>query len=116
MLINSYSFLYFFLPLVLAGYYILGRKVGLGAAMVWVLVTSLLFYAWGEPYFTFVLISSFTINFFLDQAIIGTKRHKKPLVIASIVFNLGVLGFFKYAYFFTDISIVATGSTFAFPC
>ena len=62
---------------------------------------SLIFYAWGEPIYVFLMIFS-TLSDYLHGLAIGASRSKavrKGLLISSIIINLGMLGFFKYADF-----------------
>ena len=61
MLFSSTTFLFLFLPLMLAGYYLLFRGMQNGQNL-FLLVGSLLFYAWGEPWFVLVMIASIFIN------------------------------------------------------
>ena len=62
MLFSSIEFLFLFLPVVLAGYYVLPFRFGLKNA--WLLAASLFFYAWGEPRFVFVMVASIVFNYF----------------------------------------------------
>ncbi|MGB0932825.1 MAG: MBOAT family O-acyltransferase [Lishizhenia sp.] len=67
------------------------------------LVSSILFYAWGAPLFIFILLISTIIDFYLVQQLhnsIGTTRKKWLLL--SLFMNLGLLTYFKYANFFID--------------
>lgn len=58
MVFSSIAFLFQFLPIVVVGYYILPRD----ARNAWLLLSSLVFYAWGEPSFVAVMILSITVN------------------------------------------------------
>lgn len=66
------------------------------------LLASLLFYAWGAPKFLFVLLISLTVNFFIVRKMDETERHRKWLLALSLLLNLGLLGYFKYANFFIE--------------
>ncbi len=98
MLFSSVTFLYIFLPAVLLGYYLAPRK--------WknhvLLLASLLFYFFGEPVYVLLLIVS-SLSDWLHSLLIEAKRARprlaKGLLISSIVINLLMLGFFKYADF-----------------
>lgn len=61
----SLTFLYFFLPIVLLGYYILPRSWRNG----FLLLSNLVFYAWGEPSFLLVILATTVINFYAAQQI-----------------------------------------------
>ncbi len=66
------------------------------------LLASLLFYAWGEPLFVFVLILGIILNFILGIKIEQNHqqiKYKKLLLIISVIFNLGIFFVFKYLSF-----------------
>lgn len=100
MVFSSTIFLFLFLPLVLVVYYnpiIRGRTfrnlVLLGA--------SLLFYAWGEPKFVFLMLLSIVINYVIGVLLEFSKSNsmRRVWLIVSIVYNLGILFIFKYLGF-----------------
>lgn len=101
MLFSSTVFLMVFLPITLALYFVVpGRP----AKNVLLLIVSLIFYAWGEPVYIFLMIGSILINWIAALVIEKahaqsmSKRARATLVIA-LVANLLVLGFFKYEVF-----------------
>ncbi|MEA4823153.1 MAG: MBOAT family O-acyltransferase [Clostridiaceae bacterium] len=97
MLFSSISFLYFFLPIVLAVYFITPKQ----ARNYVLLIMSLIFYFFGEPVYTVLLIFSSLFDY-LHSLYIEKKRGThaaKIALISSIVINLAMLGFFKYADF-----------------
>jgi alginate O-acetyltransferase complex protein AlgI len=86
-----------FLPLALLLYFAVPRRF----QNLLLLIASLFFYAWGEPIYIVLMMASSIINFALGLAI-DRKRGTnagKAVFIASIVTNLALLGFFKYADF-----------------
>lgn len=95
MLFSSVMFLFMFLPVTLAVYYLVSPKL---RNMV-MLIASLFFYAWGEPVYIILMILSIFMNYFCGLDIDG-KRGNPALAKRSLVFgiimNLLVLGFFKY--------------------
>ncbi len=96
MVFSSPLFLFLFLPIVLAVYFLLP---GLRARNGWLLAVSLLFYAWGEVGFILLLLISTLINFELGKWVERTEdvvRRKQAVAVAVIV-NVGFLAFFKYA-------------------
>ena len=113
MLFSSISFLYMFLPLVLLIYFAAPAKVRNYV----LLLASLFFYFCGEPVYTLLLIFSAVSNYLYSLYI---SRHRgrfraKAALIFSIVVNIGILGFFKYADFFMeDISLPIGISFFTF--
>ena len=97
MLFSSISFLYYFLPVVFAIYFALPRKM----RNVVLLVSSLFFYAYGEPIYVLLLVFSSFMDYFIGLAVNkhrGTKKAKIA-VMCSVIVNLAILGFFKYSDF-----------------
>jgi alginate O-acetyltransferase complex protein AlgI len=95
----SLTFLYFFLPFTLLGYYLLPRAWRNG----FLLAANLLFYAWGEPSFLVVILATTVINFYAAKRMQANPAHKKRWAIGAAVFDLGLLGIFKYTGFLLDI-------------
>ena len=100
MLFSSVIFLLYFFPVFILLY--------LFTPVNWknyiALAGSLFFYAWGAPTFVFVLIGSVIIDFWLGHKIYAFKEKKirKKLLVFGLVYNLGLLFFFKYANFFVE--------------
>ena len=96
MLFSSIPFLYFFLPMVLLGYFVVpkGRRNAL------LLVSSLIFYGWGEPKYLILMVASILAFYGFGLAIERGKRKKFWLTL-SVVTGVLLLGIFKYAGFFT---------------
>ena len=70
----------------------------------WVLVLfSLLFYAWGEPVYVFLMLFSVMVNFFAGRVIDRSNRHRKLALVIGLICNLLILGVFKYLGFFGSI-------------
>lgn len=103
MLFNSLSFA-IFLPLVLAGYYLLGHK----AQNRFLLAASLFFYACWDWRFLGLLLPLMYVDFVVAAAIErmreagASARKRKALLVVSMASNLAVLGFFKYCNFFIE--------------
>lgn len=87
-----------FLPFVLALYYITPRRF----RNLTLFIVDLVFYAWGEPWLVILMLFSILLNY-TSGILIGINREKKGLArfifILSVILNLGLLGFFKYAGF-----------------
>ncbi|MBR0507818.1 MAG: MBOAT family protein [Clostridia bacterium] len=96
MVFSSLTFLFAFLPIVLIGFYLLPKKAKIG----FLLLTSLVFYAWGEPLYVLLMIGSILANWLIGLGMDKSVRHKKTFLIASIVLNLALLFVFKYAGLF----------------
>ena len=99
MLFSSIVFLGFFLPVVLIVYYVIPSIKYRNCVL---LVSSLLFYAWGEPKFVLLMIISIIFNFSMGIFISERKSRKKNLIF-SIIVNLIVLFIFKYLGFTCEI-------------
>ncbi len=98
MLFSSITFLSIFLPAVLVSYYLIPT---IKAKNCFLLIASFVFYAWGEGYWTLVLIVSILINyvfgFYVAQAL--GRPQAKFLVGLCVVANVLLLGYFKYFNF-----------------
>ena len=97
MVFSSLTFLLFYLPAVLAVYYLVPAKLKNPVLFVF----SLLFYAWGEPVYVGLMIFSTVLDYCCGraaEAYRGTKKAKAALIV-SVVVNLGLLCFFKYTDF-----------------
>ena len=107
MLFSSIPFLYYFLPSVLILYFIAPQKLKNTV----VLVSSLIFYGWGEPKYVVLMIASIVIGYFSGLLIEAfNKRKTAEIFLAlSIILNLGFLAFFKYSDFFIENFNVVTG-------
>jgi len=102
MVFSSLTFLLIFLPLALASYIVSPKRLKNGV----LLLVSLLFYAWGEPVYVFLVIFSGGMDY-LHGRLMGRfeKRAglRKLMLLSSLVINLGVLFFFKYADFIIEL-------------
>jgi hypothetical protein len=101
MVFTSHIFVFYFLPLVLAGYYALPARSTWRNA--WLLLTSYLFYGWWNPWFVLLMFFVTTVNYACGRLIArpgATARQRRAAVTAAIVVSLGLLCFFKYCGFF----------------
>ena len=98
MLFSSNVFLYFYLPIVLALYYISPRKI----RNLTLFAVSLFFYGWGEPVYVLLMLATILLNYLCGIWIARCKssaRSAKGALVAGIAANLLILGWFKYATF-----------------
>jgi alginate O-acetyltransferase complex protein AlgI len=111
MIFNSYSFLLIFLPLALAGFGLLLR-LNQGRGIIWLLsLFSLAFYAAWNPLYIPLLLCSIISNYTAGRAIRNSEGTlRRAILIAGIVFNLGLLAYFKYANFFLETLHSVAGS------
>src|SRR5271154_5268881 len=96
MVFSSLLFLFLFLPIVLGGYYLLKRTASRNILL---LACSLLFYAWGEPTFVWVMISSICANYYFAIWLEDHEPIAKRILALAVIFNLGLLAVFKYSGF-----------------
>lgn len=100
MLFNSYRFLFFFLPVALAGFHLLGR-FGRRPVISWLALCSLVFYAVWKPPFVLLLLGSIVVNYLVSVAISRTPEvsaRRRTLLWSGITLNLLALFYFKYLY------------------
>lgn len=106
MLFSSIPFIYFFLPIVFAVYFIMPRRLRNAV----LLIFSIVFYFYGEPVYVFLLLFSTVYDYIFGRLIDkyrGTRKAKGAL-IGSVCVNLSILAFFKYSDFIiTNINAVA---------
>ena len=101
MVFSSITFLFYFLPLVLFCYYLVPYKL----KNFILLIFSLIFYAYGEPIYIFIMLFSCVVDY-INALIIDKYRNTykaKLALIFSIIINLSLLAFFKYSDFFISI-------------
>ena len=103
MVFSSIFFLFTFLPLSLLLYWMSPSKI----KNFTLLAVSLFFYAWGEPVYVLLMIASILTNFvfgiFIESELIKEKRAvRRALFISAVVFNILILGFFKYYGFLAE--------------
>lgn len=115
MLFSSMLFLWIFLPIVLVINLILSicpfksddKRVYI--KNVWLLICSLIFYAWGGIKYLFIMLASIVINY-IGGRVLGTTKKKKFVLIICVICNIGILFFFKYFNMFV-IAIEALTSS-----
>ena len=103
MVFSSIVFLFYFLPIILLFYFISPKKY----RNLILLIFSLFFYGWGEPKFIILMLFSIVLDYTCGRFVHYYKEKSnikmaKRWLFVSIVGNLGLLGFFKYANFFID--------------
>ncbi len=102
MLFHSFAFIFALLPIAVTTYRWLSRTAGphRAPAVAAVLVWSLVFYGWGEAAHLWLLLVSIAVNFGCGKAL--ERTGSRWLLAAGVVFNLSLLGAFKYAGFFAE--------------
>ena len=101
MVFSSIVFLFTFLPIILVLYYLVPGKIKNPV----LLLCSLVFYAWGEPVYIFLMVISILLNY-LNGIDLARKQGKKKALKRSLAFaitvNVLILGFFKYYGFVVE--------------
>ncbi len=100
MVFSSLTFLFYFLPAVLALYFLVPRRF----KNIVLLIFSLAFYGWGEPVYILLMIFSIILDYSLGRWMHRLlekedRRGAKRVLVLSVVLNLALLGFFKYTDF-----------------
>lgn len=101
MLFSSLTFLFVFLPLVIFIYFL---SLNLTYRNLILFISSIIFYAWGEPVYIILMLVSILVNYLLALLISNyqarnKKMESKIVLISSIIINLGLLSIYKYADF-----------------
>lgn len=104
MIFSSIIFLCVFMPIVFIAYYLCPAR----ARNMLLLLASLVFYAWGEPGYILVMVSSIIINYLAGRLVSMYKERFMPVkaklvFITAIIVNICILFFFKYTDFFIQI-------------
>lgn len=111
MLFASMSFLWIFLPTVLIVNMLLSKvadvRLRYTLKNVWLLIASLIFYAWGGIYYLLIMLFSIVLNYTAGRLM--EKGHKKGILVLSIMLNLAMLFVFKYF----NMLVVAAENIFA---
>lgn len=112
MLFNSVEFIFIFLPFTLMGCFVLSfnRRLAIG----WLIFCSLFYYGWFKVEYLLLISSSIGVNYWCGEQIILARNARKIKIakiclILGLVFNLGLLGYYKYFNFFVDTTSIITG-------
>ena len=114
MVFSSLTFMFIFLPIVLIVYYIAPKQL----KNLFILISGLIFYAWGEPLYVLVMIASTLIDYTAGLLIYkfdDKNAVRRLCLIVSLVMNLGLLGVFKYGGFVLENIDAVFGTTFYDP-
>src|SRR5688572_30334097 len=115
MLFNSYAFIFVFLPVAFAVFFLTAR-VSHKLAAGWLAAASLIFYAWWNPRYVVLLLLSIAFNYRMGLAIAraharGDARANRWLTLGTIAADLALLGYYKYANFFLENVNAVLGTT-----
>ncbi|HSD60684.1 MAG TPA: MBOAT family O-acyltransferase, partial [Burkholderiales bacterium] len=114
MLFNSYPFIFLFLPLAFAGFFVLARVSHVMAAA-WLAAASLFFYGWWNPAYVGLLLGSIAFNYTLGMWIARAPAEpgwgrRRQLFVFSVTANLLLLGYYKYSNFFLENLAAVAGT------
>jgi len=114
MLFNSFTFIFIFLPVTLAGFFAIGSRGHHRIAIAWLVGASLFFYGWWNPAYLGLILGSILFNYAIGVALGGYQQAGpgKWLLAFGVAGNLGLLGYFKYANFFVENIELLAGTDF----
>lgn len=110
MLFNSYEFIFLFLPITFAIFFLLGRYAKKSYATLWLVIASFSFYGYWDYHYIPLLFASISFNYLVGREIEKTKS--KIWLILGIVINVILLGYFKYTDFFLGTVNDMVGSNY----
>jgi len=114
-LFNSYEFLFIFLPAVFFIYFFLNHKKLIVAAKIWLVLASLFFYGWWNAIYLPLISASVLANFAVMKMMMSydqpeNYRSKRLLFFIGLIFNVGLLVYFKYMDFFISNTNALVGT------
>ena len=101
MVFSSILFIFRFLPMAMILYFLTPTKF----KNLTLLIVSLIFYSWGEPKYFLIMVASIVVDYLVSRGIEKSRNNKKICILLlsiSMIFNLGMLFFFKYFNFFIE--------------
>ncbi len=114
MVFSSTMFLFVFLPVTLLVYYTVSKLPGGGYGNCWLLFASIIFFAWSQPNYLWIILLNIVINYCCAMLIDDLNNLRKPVLVAAISANLGILFYFKYFNFTIGSINRLTGLNLAF--
>ena len=119
MLFNSYEFIFLFVPLAFFIFFLINTGRFHQHAKTWLVFASLFFYGWWNPIYLVLILSSIGVNYYISHQMIHFNENKKNLIskkgwlLTGLIFNIGLLGYFKYLDFFISNVNIVFGSDFS---
>lgn len=109
---TTIEFMFRFLPIFLIVYYVVPTRY---KNMI-LLIGSFVFYAWGQHFYLLLLMLSIVVNYTFGRLIGERRAQKKPLLVLGLIYNFGLLVFFKYTNFFIEnINTLLTATHIQIP-
>lgn len=113
MVFSSFDFILLFLPIVLAGYYLLSHVKNSIYQRLFIILASLAFYGYQNVKYLALILASIAINYVIALAIQKTKNNaSKVFLILGILFNVALIGYYKYYDFFIENMNLVLGTDF----
>ncbi|MEO6092980.1 MAG: MBOAT family O-acyltransferase [Novosphingobium sp.] len=113
MLFNSIVFIFGFLPVTLAGYWLLAATGRHRPRLIWLAAASLFFYGYWAPRYVLLLVGAMAVNYVLAAALQRSPpdaaRRRRYVLTLGVLFNVGLLFYFKYFNFFINNVNALTG-------
>ena len=110
MLFNSKEFIAWFLPITVIGFFLLGTRRFERAAVAWLILASLFYYAWWRTEYVALLMFSIAFNYWVGLRL--SANAKRALLASAIAVNLLLLGYYKYSLFFVENINALFGTSF----
>ncbi len=118
MLFNSYTFIFYFLPIAFSGYYLLNHFEKYRLANLFLTIMSIIFYGYNNVSYVWIILSSILLNYMVHLLLLSAsplhRKYKKGIVLLGILANLGILFYFKYFNFTLEILGSITGKSITF--
>ena len=109
---TTIEFMFRFLPIFLIVYYVVPTRY----KNLILLIGSFVFYAWGQHFYLLLLMLSIVVNYTFGRLIGERRAQKKPLLVLGLIYNFGLLVFFKYTNFFIEnINALLTATHIQIP-
>ena len=120
MLFNSPVFIFIFLPIVVLVYSLLNKGPNRLVAKSWLVLASLFFYSYWNPIYLPLILASILVNFYLGRQLQNSyveggesnQPGRKKYAVLGVLFNVGLLAYFKYVDFFLENINLLFGSEF----
>jgi len=114
MLFNSFEYILLFLPICVCVYFFLTSRSYIKTASLWLLGSSLFFYSYWNIKYLPLIVGSIIINYLIAAHMIRKPETKRPYLLLGLVFNICLLGYFKYADFFIANASAIIGFDYTF--
>lgn len=111
MVFSSYIFVFLFLPVTLTGYFLLARFKNPVWQKLFLIAASLFFYGYFRASYLLVISASILVNYGLARGMRGRGRLQKALLVLGVLFNVALLGYFKYTDFLLENVNAAFGTS-----